>query len=57
MLSMRRSARPGRDKNEVSRRWSVSTSWEEEEQCTTRRRDRQERSATSGEPAEAGPEE
>lgn len=49
---MRRSARPGRDDKEVSRKWRVRRSWEEEEQWTTRRRDRHERSTASSEPVE-----
>ena len=52
MLSIRRSARPGRDEKDVSREWRVRRSWEEEEQWTTRRRDRHKRNAASSEPAE-----
>lgn len=48
---MRSSARAGRDDREFSRKWRVRRSWEEEEQWTTRRRDRHERSTASSEPA------
>lgn len=52
MLSMSSSARLGRENKEVSRKWRVRRSWEEEEQWTTRRRDRHERNSFSSEPAE-----
>lgn len=52
---MRMSARLGRDDKEVSRKWRVRRSWKEEEQWTTRRRDRHERNNASSEPAEGEP--
>lgn len=57
MLSMRRSARLGRDDKEVSRKCRVRRSWEQEEQWTTRRRARHERNTWSSGPAEGEPEE
>lgn len=53
MLSMRSSSRLGLDDKEFSRKWSVRRSCAEEEQWTTRSRERHERSsASSSDPAE-----
>lgn len=49
---MRTSARVGRDSKVFSRKWRVRRSWEEEEQWTTRRRDRHERSTASSGPSD-----
>lgn len=54
---MRRSARPGRDDKDVSRKCRVRRSWEQEEQWTTRRRARHERNTSSSGAAEGEAEE